>query len=59
LKLIESTSFLKKKGCAAREAKKLFYSGPWALSTPQPMPQINESFLVLLFKKEPLPALAF
>jgi hypothetical protein len=42
-----STSF-----CEQKEAKKLFYSGPWAMSPPTPMLQTKESFLVLFFKKE-------
>jgi hypothetical protein len=42
-----------------KEAKRLLYAGAWALAQPQPMPQINKSFLVLFFKKEPLPPAAF
>jgi hypothetical protein len=37
--------------CEQKAAKKLFYSGPWAMSSPTPIPQINESFSVLFFKK--------
>jgi hypothetical protein len=50
----QSTSF-----CEQKEAKKLFYTGTWALVRPQPMAQIQEHFLVLFFKKELLPALVF
>jgi hypothetical protein len=54
-----STSFFEKKGCAAREAKKPFESGAWAVAAPTLKAQIKRSFLVLFFKKELLPALAF
>jgi hypothetical protein len=40
---------LKKSG-----AKNFFESGPWELDATTPMAQINRSFLVLFFKKEPL-----
>jgi hypothetical protein len=40
--------------CEQKAAKKLFYSGPWAVAVPTPQAQSHKSFLVLFFKKEPL-----
>jgi hypothetical protein len=42
-----------------KEAKRLFYSGPGALASSQPMPPNKRSFLVLFFKKELLAFNAF
>jgi hypothetical protein len=47
MKMKRSTSFFEKKA-----AKKLFYTGAWALEPPQPMAQIQKSLLVLFFRKE-------
>jgi hypothetical protein len=52
MKVKQSTSFCEQKAAAGREAKKLYYSGAWALSHPAPMPQSNKSLLVLFFRKE-------
>jgi hypothetical protein len=52
MKVKPSTSFCEQKAAAGREAKKLFYSGAWVVSSPAPMPQINKSLLVLFFRKE-------
>jgi len=48
----QSTSFCEQKAAAGRQAKRLFYSGPLAVSPPVPMPQIQKSLLVLFFRKE-------
>jgi hypothetical protein len=40
---------------AKKRAKNAYESGPGAVSAPKPMSQIIRSFLVLFFKKEPLP----
>jgi hypothetical protein len=37
--------------CEQKEAKKLFYAGPWALSPTPPMAQHNKSFCGAFFKK--------
>jgi len=44
----EALLFLKKK------KQKDFFMGAWALAVKTPMLQIQRSFLVLFFKKEPL-----
>jgi len=49
MKMKRSASF-----CEQKEAKKLFYSGPWALAATQPMAQIQKSLLVLFFRREHL-----
>jgi hypothetical protein len=44
-----STSF-----CEQKEAKKLYESGPRALSVTMPMTQHNKNFCAAFFKKRPL-----
>ena len=40
--------------CGQKEAKKLFYAGPEAMSPTTPMPQHERSFCAAFFKKRPL-----
>jgi len=40
--------------CEQKEPKKLYESGSWALAFQTRKAQVNKSFLVLFFKKEPL-----
>jgi hypothetical protein len=37
--------------CEQKEAKKLCYAGPWALSPTKPIAQHNKSFCAAFFKK--------
>jgi hypothetical protein len=41
--------------CEQKEAKKLYYAGPWALSLTTPMAQHNKNFCAAFFKKRLLP----
>jgi hypothetical protein len=40
--------------CKQKEAKKLYYAGPWALSATQAQAQHGKSFCAAFFKKRPL-----